>query len=95
MTNVGLQFTQYLGYIFGPRVAAVMAQNWVISTTTAIVIGALVWITMVGLRVGKWVHTVGGVLMLTIFAMIIALPWLNVAQRDAGGVPPALRPRRR
>ena len=32
-----------------------------------------------GLQVGKWVHTVGGVLMLTIFAMIIALPWLNVA----------------
>ncbi len=79
MTNVGLQFTQYLGYIFGPRVAEVMAQNWVISTTTAIVIGALVWITVAGLRVGKWVHTVGGVLMLTIFAMIIALPWLNVA----------------
>ena len=79
MTNVGLQFTQYLGYIFGPRAAEVMAQNWVISTTTAIVIGALVWITVVGLRVGKWVHTVGGILMLTIFAMIIALPWLNVA----------------
>ena len=79
MTNVGLQFTQYLGYIFGPRVAEVMAQNWVISTTTAIVIGALVWITVAGLRVGKWVHTVGGILMLTIFAMIIALPWLNVA----------------
>ena len=30
MTNVGLQFTQYLGYIFGPRVAELMAQNWVI-----------------------------------------------------------------
>jgi amino acid transporter len=79
MTNVGLQFTQYLGYIFGPRVAEVMAQNWVISATTAIVIGALVWITVAGLRVGKWVHTVGGILMLTIFVMIIALPWLNVA----------------
>ena len=30
MTNVGLQFTQYLGYIFGPRVAAFAAQTWVI-----------------------------------------------------------------
>ena len=79
MTNVGLQFTQYIGYIFGPGIAPFMAQNWVISTTTAIVIGALVWITVVGLRVGKWVHTVGGVLMLATFAMIIALPWLNVA----------------
>jgi amino acid transporter len=79
MTNVGLQFTQYLGYIFGPSVAEVMAQNWAISSAAALVIGALIWITVIGLRVGKWVHTVGGVLMLTVFAMIIAVPWLNVA----------------
>src|SRR5687767_16018923 len=79
MTNVGLQFTQYLGYIFGGRVAELAANNWVISATTALVVGALVWLTIVGLRVGRWVHTVGGVLMLVIFAMIIALPWINVA----------------
>ena len=79
MTNVGLQLTQYTGYILGPRVADLMAQNWVIATAAALIIGALVWITIMGLQVGKWVHTVGGVLMLTIFAMIIALPWLNVA----------------
>jgi amino acid transporter len=79
MTNVGLQFTQYLGYIFGPRVGQFTAQNWVICAMTALVVGALVWITIVGLRVGKWVHTAGGVLMLATFAMIIALPWLNVA----------------
>ena len=79
MTNVGLQFTQYLGYIFGPGVAGFMANNWAIVTMTAIVIGALVWLTIVGLRVGRWVHTVGGILMLAIFAMIIVLPWINVA----------------
>ena len=78
MTNVGLQFTQYVGYIFGQRVAGVMSQNWVIASAAALVIGALVWITVLGLRVGKWVHTVGGILMLAIFAMIIALPWLHV-----------------
>jgi glutamate:GABA antiporter len=46
----------------------------------AIVTCALVAITIVGLHVGKWVHGAGGVLMLTIFVMIIAVPWLNVAQ---------------
>ena len=79
MTNIGLQFTQYLGYIFGPRAAALMAQNWVVALTTAVVVCALVGITIVGLQVGKWVHAVGGVLMLAIFAMIIVLPWINVA----------------
>src|SRR5829696_3261458 len=79
MTNIGLQFTQYLGYIFGPRVAAVMAQNWVIALTMAIVVAALMWITTAGLQAGKWVHAAGGVLMFSIFAIIIAVPWLNVA----------------
>ncbi len=79
MTNIGLQFTQYLGYIFGPRMATLMAQNWVIALTMALVTCALVGITIAGLHVGKWVHAVGGVLMLAAFAMIIALPWLNVA----------------
>ena len=93
MTNVGLQFTQYLGYIFGPRVAEFTAKHWVVCAMTAVVVGALMWITIVGLKVGKWVHTVGGVLMLATFAMIIALPWLNVAQRHAGRV--SIRSRRR
>ncbi|HET9372372.1 MAG TPA: APC family permease [Vicinamibacterales bacterium] len=79
MTNVGLQFTQYLGYIFGARVAVFTAQNWVICATTAVVVAALVWITIVGLKLGKWVHTAGGILMLATFAMILTLPWLNVA----------------
>ena len=79
MTNVGLQFTQYLGYIFGPSVAGVMANNWVICAMSATVIGALVWLTIIGLKLGRWVHTVGGILMVTIFAMIIALPWMNLA----------------
>jgi amino acid transporter len=80
MTNVGLQFTQYLGYIFGSPVAEILANPWVVCATTAVVVAALVAITIAGLRVGKWVHTVGGVLMLATFAMVIALPWLNVAR---------------
>jgi hypothetical protein len=78
MTNIGLQFTQYLGYVFGPRIAAVMAQSWVIALTMAIVTAALVGITTAGLQVGRWVHGAGGVLMFTIFAIVIAVPWLNV-----------------
>ena len=80
MTNIGLQFTQYAGYIFGPaRRRPDGSRAGIMRDDGGIVIAALVWITIMGLQVGKWVHTVGGVLMLTIFAMIIALPWLNVA----------------
>ena len=79
MTNIGLQFTQYIGYILGPEVAGLMANNWVIALATALLVAGLVAITIVGLQLGRWVHTVGGILMLTVFAMIIAVPWLNVA----------------
>ena len=79
MTNIGLQFTQYLGYIFGPDVASVMADNRVIALATAVLVVALVGITTVGLQAGRWVHTVGGILMLTVFALIILVPWFNVA----------------
>src|SRR5262245_38351523 len=79
MTNVGLQFTQYAGYIFGPGAAAQISQTWVTVTTTGVIVAVLVLITLMGFQVGKWVHGVGGVLMLTIFAMVIVLPWLHVA----------------
>jgi len=78
MTNVGLQFTQYAGYILGQSVAGPLTDNRVIAATTALIICALVWITIAGLQVGKRVHLVGGVLMLAIFAMVIALPWLGL-----------------
>ena len=79
MTNIGLQFTQYLGYILGPDVASLMTDDRIIALATAVLMAALVVITVLGLQVGRWVHTVGGVLMLAVFAMIIAVPWLNVA----------------
>jgi amino acid transporter len=56
-----------------------MAQNWAVCAMTAVVVGGLMWLTMIGFKVGKWVQTVGGVLMVATFAMIIVLPWLNVA----------------
>jgi amino acid transporter len=33
-----------------------------------------------GFSVGKWIHKAGGALMLTTFAMLMLLPWLNLAQ---------------
>jgi len=80
MSNVGLQFTQYTGYILGPRVASLMTESWASAAASGLVIATLVWITIMGLQVGKWVHNVGGILMLAVFAMIIVLPWLNVAK---------------
>lgn len=79
-SEIGLQLTQYIGYIVGPDGDWLTASPWFIGATNVVVIGALILITIVGLGLGKWVHKVGAVLMLGIFAAILILPLLNFAK---------------
>ena len=50
------------------------------------ILTGLASVTIRGLSVGKWVHKSGGALMLTTFAMLLLLPWLELQK------PPLLRP---
>jgi amino acid transporter len=79
-SEIGLQVTQYLGYVLGPRGGELTASPWFIGATNVVMIGALVLLTTVGLGAGKWVHKAGGALMLLSFAAILLLPWLNRAK---------------
>lgn len=75
-SETGLQVTQYFAYIAGGNV---WANPWVIGAANVLILAALTIVTIWGLSVGKWVHKAGGALMLIVFAMLIALPWLNLA----------------
>lgn len=77
-SEIGLQVATYLSYALGPRAAWLASSKWFIVTSSCVVIGALVLVSTLGLGVGKWVHNVGAVMMLVIFAALIALPLLNV-----------------
>jgi amino acid transporter len=78
-SEIGLQVTQYLRYIIGPRGDELTSNPWFIGLTNLVIIGALVLLTTIGLGAGKWVHKAGGALMLLTFAAILILPWLNRA----------------
>ena len=78
-SEIGLQVTQYLRYIIGPRGDELTSSPWFIGLTNLVIIGALVLLTTIGLGAGKWVHKAGGALMLLTFAAILLLPWLNKA----------------
>lgn len=80
-SEVGLQVTQYLGYVLGPRGEWIASNKWITGLASALVIGALVVVATIGLGAGKWVHKAGGVLMLVTFAALLVLPLLN---RTAG-----------
>jgi glutamate:GABA antiporter len=87
-SEIGLQVATYLSYALGPRAAWLAGSKWFITTAACIVIGGLVFVSMLGLGVGKWVHNVGGVMMIVIFAALILLPILNVWR----GTIPTYRP---
>jgi amino acid transporter len=87
-SETGLQITQYFRYVVGPRGDWLTSDARVISLVNIAIIAALVSLTIRGLSVGKWVHKAGGALMLTTFALLIALPWLNVAHADLSGFHP-------
>ncbi|HSB08977.1 MAG TPA: APC family permease [Blastocatellia bacterium] len=78
-SEIGLQVTQYIGYILGPSGESLAASKWFTGLVSFIIIGALVMIATIGLGVGKWVHKVGGALMLITFAAVLILPLLNRA----------------
>jgi amino acid transporter len=78
-SETGLQLTQYVSYIVGPRAERWTSDRLVIMLVSAVIFSALIWLAIRGLSLGKWVHKSGGVLMLGTFAMLLVVPWLNVA----------------
>ena len=87
-SETGLQVTQYFRYVIGPDGEWLTGSAWFVIAVSTVIFTALVVITIRGLSVGKWVHKIGGILMLTTFTMLIILPWLNVAH----GTLPAFHP---
>jgi amino acid transporter len=87
-SETGLQVTQYFRYVLGPESEWLTGARWFVVAVSIVIFAALVVVTIRGLSVGKWVHKVGGILMLTTFAMLIALPWLNAVK----GTLPAFHP---
>src|SRR3954468_5273488 len=86
-SETGLQLTQYVTYII-PGAERWTGNRWVIVMVSAAIFSALVWLAVRGLSLGKWVHKSGGMLLLGTFAMLLLVPWLNVAH----GTLPAFHP---
>ena len=79
-SETGLQITQYAAYVGGRGVEGLASDTRVILFASAAIFSALVWLAIRGLSFGKWVHASGGVLLLATFAMLLIVPWLNVAK---------------
>jgi glutamate:GABA antiporter len=87
-SETGIQATQYLAYVAGPRAEWLTGSHTFIAAVSAVVFGGLVALAIVGLSVGKWVHKAGGLLMLATFAALLIVPWLNVSHGSLVGFHP-------
>ena len=77
-SEAGLQLATNIAYAAGPSGAWIASNKWVITLASVSVVGLLVLVSTIGLGVGKWVSNVGGMIMLTIFTVLIALPFIGV-----------------
>jgi amino acid transporter len=87
-SETGLQLTQYAPYVVGSAAERWTSNVWVIAAVSAAIFSGLVWLAIRGLSLGKWVHKSGGALMIVTFALLLLVPWLNVAN----GSLPAFHP---
>src|SRR5437868_14115433 len=75
-SEIGLQSATYLAYALGPSAAWMTKSTWFGALATTVLLGMLVLVSTIGLSVGRWVHNVGGIMMLVIFGALLLLPLL-------------------
>ncbi len=78
-SELGLTVATYLSYALGPSAAWMTSSMWFVSVASALAIALLATLAFVGLSLTKWVHNAGGMFMITIFAVLILLPFLGLA----------------
>jgi len=84
-----------LSYLIGPSAAWLPENHLVSLAIVATILGAITVAAIHGLDVGKWIHNVGGVAMLTVFLGLILLPAWGVwhgSIRDGMAFAPVLPP---
>src|SRR5881394_824172 len=78
-SELGLTVATYLSYALGPSAAWMTSSTWFVSLASGLAIALLAGLAFVGLSLTKWVHNAGGIFMITIFAVLILLPYLGLA----------------
>ena len=77
-SEIGLECATYLSYALGPRAAWMTTSTAFVAFATAVLLSLMVVASIIGLSVGKWVHNVGGVVMLLVFGALVVLPVLSL-----------------
>jgi amino acid transporter len=78
--TLGLSVANALIYAIGPDARWLSGNHAFIGAISGVLLGGLVVVALLGLGIGKWVHNAGAALLLLAFALLLALPAINVAR---------------
>jgi amino acid transporter len=74
---IGLVTTTFVAYAIGPAAAWIASARWLILAVSFALILAMMLMSALGLRLGKWISNAGSMATLTTLAILIATPLLN------------------
>src|SRR5215471_18649484 len=80
MSDLGVQAASNIAYALGPNFLWLAGSKWFMAIASCALIGSLGVVSILGLGIGKWIHNAGGFVLITIFAVLVALPIINVAR---------------
>src|SRR5439155_164654 len=71
-----------ISYAIGESAAWMPNSKWCVSLISSALVIGLGWTAVRGLALGKWVHNIGGLVMLLVYAALIALPFIGLARGE-------------
>ena len=78
----GMFVTTNISYAIGESAAWMPNSKWCVSLISSVLVIGLGWTAIRGLALGKWVHNIGGLVMLLVYSALIALPFIALARGE-------------
>ena len=78
----GMFVTTNISYAIGESAAWMPNSKWCVSLISSVLVIGLGWTAIRGLALGKWVHNIGGLVMLLVYGALIALPFIALARGE-------------
>src|ERR1044071_8184567 len=78
--ELGISVANAIVYAIGPSAQWLSGNKAFIGEITGVLLGGIVVISILGLRISKWVHNGGGALLILAFAILLSLPLINLAR---------------
>jgi amino acid transporter len=78
----GMFVTTNISYAIGESAAWMPNSKWCVSLISSVLVIGLGWTAVRGLALGKWVHNIGGLVMLLVYSALIALPFIALARGE-------------